>query len=101
MVAADMNAGRSIMVFQQDEDKIMELDSHKLLALGGDPADVVQESESFQKNMNLYELKYGVKLTTHAAANYMRGEKSANLRKGMTIVDILLCGWDEGEGPSL
>ena len=101
MVAADMNAGRSIMVFQQDEDKIMELDSHKLLALGGDPADVVFESEGFQKNMNLYALKYGVSLTTHAAANFMRGEKSANLRKGMKVVDMLLGGWDEEAGPSL
>jgi len=101
MVCADMNAGRSIMVFQQEEDKIMELDSHKLLALGGDPADIVNESEYFQKNMNLYALKYGVALTTNAAANYMRGEKSANLRKGMKAVDMLLAGYDEGEGPSL
>jgi len=101
MLCADMNAGRSIMVYQNQEDKILELDSHKLLALGGDPADTVQEPEYFQKNMNLYALKYGVKLTTHAAANYMRGHKSDNLRKGMTIVDMLLGGYDEGEGPSL
>ena len=101
MVAADMNAGRSIMVFQQEEDKIMHLDTHKLLALGGDPADTVNESEYFQKNMNLYALKYGVSLSTHAAANYMRGEKSANLRKGMKQVDMLLAGWDEAAGPSL
>ncbi|KAL1515067.1 hypothetical protein AB1Y20_004132 [Prymnesium parvum] len=101
MVCADQNAGRSIMVFQKEEDKIMQLDSHKLLALGGDPADTVQEPEYFQKNMNLYALKFGVKLTTHAAANYMRGHKSENLRKGMTVVDMLLCGYDDDAGPSL
>ena len=101
MVLADQNAGRSIMVMQKDEDKIMELDSHKLLALGGDPADTVQEPEYFQKNLNLYALKYGVKLTTHAAANYMRGNKSEKLRKGMTAVDMLLCGYDDDVGPSL
>lgn len=101
MVCADQNAGRSIMVFQKEEDKIMELDTHKLLALGGDPADSVQEPEYFQKNMNLYALKYGVKLSAHAAANYMRGQKSENLRKGMAVVDMLLCGYDEGIGPSL
>lgn len=101
LIAADMNAGRSIMVFQKNEDKIMQLDSHKLLGLGGDPADTVQEPEYFQKNMNLYALKYGNKLTTHAAANYMRGEKSAKLRKGMAQVDMLLGGFDEGVGPSL
>jgi len=101
MVCADQNAARSIMIFQQEEDKIMEIDSHKLLALGGDAADTVQEPEYFQKNMNLYALKYGVKLTTHAAANYMRGDKSEKLRKGMTAVDMLLGGYDEGVGPSL
>ena len=101
LIATERNAGRSIMVFQQDADKIMELDSHKLLGLGGDPADIVQEPEYFQKNLNLYSLKYGVQLSTHAAANYMRGEKSANLRRGLAAVDMLLGGWDEGEGPSL
>ena len=101
MVCADQNAARSIMVFQNQEDKIMELDSHKLLAVGGDPADCVQEPEYFQKNLNLYALKYGVKLTTHAAANYMRGHKSENLRKGMTAVDLLLVGYDDDVGPSL
>jgi|TARA_B100000513_G_scaffold173316_1_gene89506 20S proteasome alpha/beta subunit len=35
MMAADRNAARSIMVYSQDEDKIRELDSHKLLAVGG------------------------------------------------------------------
>merc|ERR1719253_427982 len=31
----------------------------------------------------------------------MRGEKSAKLRKGMTQVDMLLCGYDDDVGPSL
>lgn len=101
MIATDRNAGRSIMVFQQDADKIMELDSHKLLGLGGDSADCVQEPEFFQKNINLNFYKNGVPLSTHAVANYMRGEKSAKLRKGMALVDMLLAGYDEGVGPSL
>ena len=101
MLATDRNAGRSIMVFKQDADKIMELDSHKLLGLGGDSADCVQEPEYFQKNINLNYYRNGVPLSTHAVANYMRGEKSAKLRKGMALVDMLLAGYDEGVGPSL
>jgi 20S proteasome subunit beta 4 len=102
MIAADMNAGRSIMVFNQEADRIMEMDSHKLLGVCGDPADCVNEPEFFQKNLNLYALRNAEKkLSTHATANYMRGEKSANLRKGMKQVDMLLCGFDEGKGPSL
>jgi len=101
MIATDQNAGRSIMVFHQDADKIMELDSHKLLGLGGDPADIVQEPEFFQKNLKLNYYRNGVAMSTHAVANYMRGEKSANLRKGMKVVDMLLGGYDADVGPSL
>jgi len=101
MIATDMNAGRSIMVFNQEADKIMLLDSHKLLGVGGDPADCVQEPEYFQKNVSLNYHRTGVPMSTHAVANYMRGEKSANLRKGMKVVDMLLAGYDEGVGPSL
>ena len=80
LIGADQNAGRSIMVFQQDLDKIMHLDSHKLLGVAGDPADTVFEPQYLQKNVELYRLRNGVKLSTHATANYIRGEKAANLR---------------------
>ena len=101
VIAADCNAGRSIMVFHHEADKIMELDSHKLLGVGGDPADCVQEPEYFQKNVSLSYYRNGVPMSTHAVANYMRGEKSANLRKGMKVVDMLLGGFDADVGPSL
>jgi len=101
LIATDQNAGRSIMVYQQDADKIMELDSHKLLGVGGDPADCVQEPEFFKKNIALNYYRNGVAMSTHGVANYMRGEKSAKLRKGMAVVDMLLGGYDEDVGPSL
>jgi len=101
LIATDMNAGRSIMVMNNDADKIMQLDSHKLLGVGGDPADCVQEPEYFKKNVSLSYYKNGVPLSTHATAHYMRGEKSAKLRKGMAVVDMILAGYDEGVGPSL
>jgi len=101
LIGADQNAGRSIMVFQQDLDKIMHLDSHKLLGVAGDPADTVFEPQYLQKNVELYRLRNGVKLSTHATANYIRGEKAANLRKAMTQVDMLVGGFDEEAGPSL
>merc|ERR1712137_723531 len=55
----------------------------------------------FQKNMALYALRNGVSLSTHAAANYMRGEKAYNLRRSLSVVDALLAGYDEDVGPSL
>merc|ERR1712023_514920 len=34
-------------------------------------------------------------------ANFIRGEKAYNLRRGMSQVDMLLGGFDAGDGPSL
>jgi len=101
IICTDRNAGRSIMVFNQEADKIMEMDSHKLLGVGGDPADCVNEPEYFQKNIQLNYYRNNVMMSTHAVAHYMRGEKSANLRRGMKVVDMLLAGYDEDVGPSL
>lgn len=54
------------------------------------------------KNINLYELSNaGTKLTTHAQANFARGELAAALRRGPFQVNVLLAGYDEKTGGSL
>ncbi len=74
IIAADASAARSILVFKHDEDKIVVLDSHKLLVGAGVPADCATFNEYISKNLKLYELNNDVKLNTPAAANYIRGE---------------------------
>ena len=50
------------------------------------------------KNINLYELANdGTKLSTHAQANFARGELAAALRKGPYQVNVLLGGYDVGK----
>ena len=39
IVAADTSAVHSILVHKSNEDKIMVLDSHKLIAASGEPGD--------------------------------------------------------------
>mmetsp|Transcript_36896 Transcript_36896/g.73431 ORF Transcript_36896/g.73431 Transcript_36896/m.73431 type:complete len:193 (-) Transcript_36896:155-733(-) len=101
IVAADASAARSILVFKHDEDKILELDSHKLLVGAGVPADCANFNEYIQKNLVLYELNNDVKLRTHGAANFIRGELATALRKGPYQSNLLLAGWDDQEGVSL
>mmetsp|Transcript_15200 Transcript_15200/g.22868 ORF Transcript_15200/g.22868 Transcript_15200/m.22868 type:complete len:193 (-) Transcript_15200:120-698(-) len=101
ILAADASAGRSILVFKHDVDKIMELDSHKLLVGSGTPADTVNFNEFIQKNMKLYELNNDLQLTTHAAANFTRGELAKALRKGPYQTNLLLAGHDSQNGVSL
>lgn len=50
------------------------------------------------KNINLYELSNeGTRLSTHAQANFARGELATALRKGPYQVNILLGGYDAGK----
>mmetsp|Transcript_9538 Transcript_9538/g.32514 ORF Transcript_9538/g.32514 Transcript_9538/m.32514 type:complete len:197 (+) Transcript_9538:121-711(+) len=101
LTMADTNNARSIVVFKRDEDKIFGIDSNKLLAMSGVPADNVTFGEYVQRNMKLYELEHGTKLSTHAAANFIRHELATALRRGPYQTNLLLAGYDEGVGPQL
>ncbi|XP_061354522.1 proteasome subunit beta type-2-A isoform X1 [Gastrolobium bilobum] len=114
MVVADTSAVHSILVHKSNEDKIMLLDSHKLIAASGEPGDRVQFTEYIQKNVALYQFRNGIPLTAAAAANFTRGELATALRKvsispsssfpfriNPYSVNILLAGYDKETGPSL
>ncbi|KAJ4744777.1 Proteasome subunit beta type [Rhynchospora pubera] len=101
IVAADTSAVNSILVHKSNEDKVMVLDSHKLLGASGEPGDRVQFTEYIQKNVHLYQFRNGIPLTTAATANFTRGELATALRKNPYSVNILLAGYDKGVGPSM
>ena len=73
-MASDAAAARSILVFKHDQDKIVALDSHKLIVGAGVFADSVNFLEYVQKNLKLYELNNDMQLGTRAAANFVRNE---------------------------
>lgn len=101
LVVADSSAVHSILVHKSNEDKIMVLDSHKLLGASGEGGDRAQFTEYIQKNVALYQFRNGIPLTTAAAANFTRGELATALRKNPYAVNILLAGYDKDIGPSL
>merc|ERR1712086_1184909 len=99
LLMCDRSATRSIIRFNDEQDKIFTLDSHMAMASvqkkGGDSA---QFSEYVQKNLKLYQLKTGTKLSTRAASNFIRGELARCLRQKPYYVDLLIGGHDS-EGP--
>lgn len=101
LIAADSSAVNSILVHKSNEDKIMVLDSHKLLGASGEAGDRAQFTEYIQKNVHLYQFRNGIPLSTAAAANFTRGELATALRKSPYFVNILLAGYDKEVGPSL
>ncbi|XP_042518680.1 proteasome subunit beta type-2-A-like [Macadamia integrifolia] len=101
LVVSDTSAVNSILVHKSNEDKIMVLDSHKLMGTSGEHGDRVQFTEYIQKNVALYQFRNGIPLTTAAAANFTRNELAVALRKNPYSVNILLAGYDKETGPSL
>lgn len=102
LVVADTSSARSIIVNSTEDDKIMLLDSHKLLGASGPSGDRVQFTEFIQKNLHLYSYRNTVPLSTHAAAHFTRNELAGALRsRGAYQTNLLLAGYDSGLGPSL
>ena len=102
LIAADRTQARSIVIMQNDLDKIMILDNSKLMAsVDLSAGDRDHFSEYIQKNLHFYELKNDRKLTTNATANFTRRELANALRSRKPYnVNILLGGVDNGV-PSL
>lgn len=101
LIAADTQMGRSIVLQKTDQDKIQQIETTKLLAASGTPGDRDQFCQYIEKNVNLYTLRVGVPLTTHAMANFIRGELADALRKNPYFVNLLLGGVDKDGTPSL
>lgn len=101
LIAGDTSAVQSIVVQKTSEDKIMILDSHKLLGASGESGDRVQFTEYIQKNVHLYQFRNGIPLSTAATANFTRGKLATALRKNPYSVNLLLAGFDKDVGPSL
>lgn len=101
LLAADASQAFSIISIKHDEDKILELDSHKAIAMNGEPGDRNQFGEYMQKNIKLHSIRSGLPISTDAAAHYIRGQLAKYLRQSPYQVNMLIGGYDEDIGPSL
>jgi len=100
LVAADSFSTYSLFRLKHDEDKIMEIDKNKLLALAGPVGDRAQFGEYIRKNIHLHRLRTGIPLGTHAAAHFTRKELAEALRSNPFMVNMLMTGFDQ-DGPAL
>jgi len=101
MVCSDTSAVQQIINMKDDEDKLVPVDSHKIMAISGEAGSRVQFCEYISANARLYALRNGAKLSTKALANYTRQELATALRKNPYQTNLLLAGHDESTGPSL
>ena len=84
MVCSDTSAAQQIITIKHDEDKIIPIDEHKVMATSGEPGDRVMFSEFIMANVRLYALRFGASLSTKAVANFTRSEMAKALRQVIT-----------------
>jgi len=101
LIATDRAVSRSIVVYKDDEDKIISIDGNKLIGAAGPASDRVHFLEYIEKNVVLYGLRSGHLLSTHATAEFTRNELAEAIRKGPFQVNLLIGGYDEADGASL
>jgi len=95
IVAADMNAARSIVKMKSDEDKIKALGPNLLMAYSGEPGDTVQFAEYIERNIRLYHIRNNYLLRPQSAASWIRRALADSLRSRRPYaVNLLLGGYD-------
>lgn len=97
MVAASGTGAHYYIKITDDEDKILPIDSHKMMACVGENGARVNFSEYVRCNMRLNTIRqHGRKCTTDTVAHFMRNElaKSIRSRDGAYAVNALVAGYD-------
>ncbi|XP_078485390.1 proteasome subunit beta type-2-like [Ciona intestinalis] len=101
LIAADTAAARSIVMFKQDEDKMISLGKSTIMSVTGDSGDSNQFSEYIQKNLQLYKMRNGYEMSTKGMANFTRKTLAEALRKNPYNVNLLMAGCDDSSDCSL
>ncbi|XP_063687947.1 proteasome subunit beta type-2-like isoform X2 [Bolinopsis microptera] len=102
VVASDNLSAHSIIAIKHDAQKQFELGDKMIMAVSGDAGDMTNYAEYIQKNLKLYEMVHGYKLTPNAAANFSRKVMAQALRsRGPYMVNLLLAGVEDDGTPSL
>jgi len=99
VVASDNLSAHSIIAIKHDSRKQFELSDKMIMAVSGDSGDMTNYAEYIQKNLKLYEMIHGYKLTPNAAANFSRKVLAKALRSNPYQVNLLLAGVEDDGTP--
>jgi 20S proteasome alpha/beta subunit len=94
LLASDAMCGRSIIVFKQDEDKMLQLNSNAVLAMAGAQGDRDSFGNLIKRNISLKELRDQRQLSTSEIAHFVRSELHDALRSAPVQVNLLIGGVD-------
>lgn len=90
-----MTAGRSILQFKSDENKIKVLGPNLAMAYGGEPGDTNNFADFVDRNMRLYHIRHNQALLPRAASAWIRRALADSLRSRRPYaVNLMLAGVD-------
>eukprot|EP01137_Pigoraptor_chileana_P005027 Opistho-2@47527 len=74
---------------------MFQLSKNMVLLSSGESGDSVQFCEYVEKNVKFYEMKNGIPMSPHAAANFIRNAMASSLRsRSHYNVNLLMAGYD-------
>ncbi|XP_039759769.1 proteasome subunit beta type-2-like [Pararge aegeria] len=102
MIAADQMNTQSVLVMNDDVDKLYEVSDRLVLGVNGDAGDMSQFTQFIAKNLQLYKMKNQYQLDTPAVVHFIRKNLSDGLRSGNpNILNLMIGGYDEQTGGQL
>jgi 20S proteasome subunit beta 4 len=94
LLASDAMCGRSIIVFKQDEDKMLQLNTNAVMSMAGAQGDRDAFGNLIKRNISLKELRDQRQLGTSEIAHFVRSELHDALRSAPIQVNLLIGGVD-------
>ncbi|KAJ2940728.1 hypothetical protein O0L34_g14839 [Tuta absoluta] len=104
MIASDQTSIMSIMIMNNDVDKLIPIADNLIMGMNGNSGDMLQFSQFIVNNLELYKVKNGYQLDTAAAVHFTRKSLADLAKKDITAtlqLSLLMAGWDETNGGQL
>ena len=95
IIASDRAVAKSIIKYQDTDDKLRFLSDNQIIASCGEVADRKEFSKLVNGEMDYYYYRYNKRLNTDELANYTRTTLAESLRKKPYQVNCLIAGFDE------
>lgn len=99
VVAVDSRATSGPYIATQSVHKVIEINKYLLGTMAGGAADCYYWERAMGAFADEYELKYGERVSTRAAANHLSALLLQYKGKGLSV-GTMICGWDR-EGPGI
>eukprot|EP01061_Rhynchopus_euleeides_P005947 TRINITY_DN15034_c0_g1_i1.p1 TRINITY_DN15034_c0_g1~~TRINITY_DN15034_c0_g1_i1.p1 ORF type:complete len:206 (+),score=93.01 TRINITY_DN15034_c0_g1_i1:46-663(+) len=96
IVACSGAAAFYYFLLQEKEDKLVEIDSHKVAAAVGEQSDRVRLLQYIRCAMKPAQIQSGKALSTSSVAHFMRSHMAQSLRsrRGMYAANMMFAGYD-------